>query len=337
MHACVHACKAPDHLEDGEPPNKCHPVRCLPHPSGVECDACTEQDEKARPFITHALVHTPLHVLLARERACVHARRICNMVYRSAPPAVGQKRTDRGPWWQRWPPRSRPLRSPVHTHARCQHALARAGTHAHAHAHAHASTGGTSFTAATTCTLALDGTSISSFCWGPTRIDKSARGLLSLGAPPARGMHPIRRAVRDAPSRANTAAASTRARTRAETNTSRRVLAVVDIRADAHFAWPASRRGSVRSHATRIARTTWRIINMRFTRTWHERRSKSIRCCEPCEHERPLHRGHFLQSPVPSCGRREKRPAFECDLTVGKRGLLHSKQKNKQLFFSNKL
>ena len=144
------------------------------------------------------------------------------MVYRSAPPAVVQKWTDRGPWWQRWPPRSRPLRSPVHTHARCQQALARAGTQAYAHTHA--STGGTSFTAATTCTLVLDGTSISSFCRGPTRIDKSARGLLSLGAPPARGMHhhPIRRAVLDAPSCAHTAAACTRARTCAEARTARR-------------------------------------------------------------------------------------------------------------------
>jgi hypothetical protein len=76
--ACVRALrrKAPDHLEDGEPPNKCHPVRCLSHPSGVESDACSEQAQKARRFITHALVRTPLHMLLASERACVHARRI---------------------------------------------------------------------------------------------------------------------------------------------------------------------------------------------------------------------------------------------------------------------
>ena len=61
MRECVHCEReAPDHLEDGEPPNKCHPVRCLPHPSGVESDACTEQEQKARRFITHALVSSSL-------------------------------------------------------------------------------------------------------------------------------------------------------------------------------------------------------------------------------------------------------------------------------------
>ena len=208
------------------------------------------------------------------------------MVYRSAPPAVVQKWTDRGPWWQRWPPRSRPLRSPVHTHARCQHALARAGTQAYAHTHA--STGGTSFTAATTCTLVLDGTSISSFCRGPTRIDKSARGLLSLGAPPARGMHhhPIRRAVLDAPSCAHTAAACTRARTCAEARTARRGPDDIRMRT---LHGPRAGEGSVPRHAARSARTALRAISLRCTQTRRERRRKGIRCCEPCEHERPPH------------------------------------------------